>query len=116
MEPGVSPDAAYGLRQVSGEQAGAEWSPGVSPNAAYLLPDWQQLRALPGAPPPPQSLATFGMLAGSTIAAATFYLTGSNYELTFAVAIVPPALALAWMVHNFRDEVFGPVHGESECG
>ena len=56
------------------------------------------------------------MLAGSTIAAATFYLTGSNYELTFAVAIVPPALALAWMVHNFRDEVFGPVHGESECG
>ena len=55
------------------------------------------------------------MLAGSTIAAATFYLTGSSYELTFAVAIVPPALALAWMVHNFKDEVFGPVHGESEC-
>lgn len=28
---------------------------------------------------------------------------------------VPPALALIWMTSNFRDEVFGPAKGTSEC-
>lgn len=47
------------------------------------------------------------MLGGSTIAALTFAVTKQNYELTFAIAIIPPALALVWMVRNFGDEVFG---------
>lgn len=51
---------------------------GDSPDAAYGLR---------------QSLATFGMLAGSTIASATFFLTGSSYELTFAAAMVRPFLS-----------------------
>ncbi|PNW83272.1 hypothetical protein CHLRE_05g232751v5 [Chlamydomonas reinhardtii] len=57
-----------------------------------------------------QSLATAGMLIGSTVAAVTFAATGSNYILTFAVAAVPPGLALAWLVTNFREELFGPPH------
>jgi len=65
---------------------------GDSPDAAYGLR---------------QSLATAGMLLGSTIAALTFACTGHNYILTFAVAMVPPALALMWMVKNFRQELFG---------
>ncbi|KAG1657019.1 hypothetical protein FOA52_012045 [Chlamydomonas sp. UWO 241] len=70
---------------------------GDSPDAAYGLR---------------QSLATAGMLAGSTIAAVSFYVTGCNYEMTFALAMVPPALALAWMVKNFSGELFG--HGPSD--
>eukprot|EP00798_Chlamydomonas_sp_ICE-L_P027969 gene27969-8851_t len=54
-----------------------------------------------------QSLATAGMLIGSTIAAVTFTLTGQNYIATFAVAMIPPLLALIWMLQNFGDEVFG---------
>ena len=55
------------------------------------------------------------MLAGSTIAAVTFAATAQSYELTFAVAVIPPALALLWMVRNFKDEVFGaPHHRTSE--
>lgn len=55
-----------------------------------------------------QSLATAGMLVGSTVASLTFAATGQNYVLTFAVAAVPPAVALAWLAANFRDELFGP--------
>ncbi len=62
-----------------------------------------------------QSLTTAGMLAGSAIAALTFSLTGSNYELTFAAAMVPPALALAWMTANFKEELFGKAHATSRC-
>ncbi|GIL60946.1 hypothetical protein Vafri_15748 [Volvox africanus] len=54
-----------------------------------------------------QSLATAGMLIGSTIASLTFAATGNNYILTFTVAAIPPALALLWLVANFRDELFG---------
>ncbi|GFR51626.1 hypothetical protein Agub_g14053, partial [Astrephomene gubernaculifera] len=54
-----------------------------------------------------QSLATAGMLIGSTVASLTFAATGNNYVLTFAVAALPPALALAWLCANFRDELFG---------
>lgn len=45
-----------------------------------------------------QSLATAGMLIGSTIASLTFAATGSSYVLTFTVAAVPPVLALMWLV------------------
>ncbi|GFH32432.1 uncharacterized protein HaLaN_31646, partial [Haematococcus lacustris] len=45
-----------------------------------------------------QSLATAGMLLGSTVASLTFALTKQNYVLTFSVAAVFPALALIWMV------------------
>ncbi|GIL69179.1 hypothetical protein Vretimale_12677 [Volvox reticuliferus] len=54
-----------------------------------------------------QSLATAGMLIGSTIASLTFAATGNNYILTFTVAAIPPALALLWLVANFREELFG---------
>ncbi|GLC74863.1 hypothetical protein PLESTF_001565600 [Pleodorina starrii] len=54
-----------------------------------------------------QSLATAGMLIGSTIASLTFAATGNNYILTFAVASVPPLLALLWLMANFREELFG---------
>ncbi|KAL6749039.1 MFS general substrate transporter [Haematococcus lacustris] len=54
-----------------------------------------------------QSLATAGMLLGSTVASLTFALTKQNYVLTFSVAAVFPALALIWMVQNFKDELFG---------
>ncbi|KAL6764319.1 MFS general substrate transporter [Haematococcus lacustris] len=54
-----------------------------------------------------QSLATAGMLLGSTVASLTFALTKHNYVLTFSVAAVFPALALIWMVQNFKDELFG---------
>ena len=55
------------------------------------------------------------MLAGSTIASATFFLSGSNFELTFAVAMIPPALALAWMTYHFGDELWGHRKGTSEA-
>ncbi|KAG2487499.1 hypothetical protein HYH03_013918 [Edaphochlamys debaryana] len=54
-----------------------------------------------------QSLATAGMLIGSTIASLTFAITGNNYILTFAVSSVPPLLALLWLSANFREEIWG---------
>lgn len=49
-----------------------------------------------------QSLATAGMLIGSTIAAFTFAATNRNYIATFTVASIPPLLALIWMVQVGR--------------
>jgi MFS family permease len=65
---------------------------GESPDAAYGLR---------------QSLATAGALAGSGVASLTFWLTGQSFEATFTVAMVPPFLALIWIVSNFREELFG---------
>ncbi|GAX82287.1 hypothetical protein CEUSTIGMA_g9716.t1 [Chlamydomonas eustigma] len=62
-----------------------------------------------------QSLATAGMLVGSSIAALTFTLTGSSYEYTFAAAMFPPALALLWMISNFKAEIFGSSNDKSDA-
>uniref|UniRef100_A0A7S0YI33 Major facilitator superfamily (MFS) profile domain-containing protein n=1 Tax=Polytomella parva TaxID=51329 RepID=A0A7S0YI33_9CHLO len=63
---------------------------GDSPDAAYGLR---------------QALATAGMLLGSTIASFTFAATGQNYKLTFALATVPPFIALLWLWNSFKDEL-----------
>lgn len=51
-----------------------------------------------------QSFVTIGSLAGSAVASAVFFLSGASYITTFAVAIIPPCLALAWLTFAFRGE------------
>lgn len=45
-----------------------------------------------------QSLATAGALMGTAIAPIVFIATGSSYVLTFTAAIIPPAIALLWLL------------------
>eukprot|EP00955_Chlamydomonas_euryale_P009839 105604-Chlamydomonas_euryale.AAC.2 len=93
-ESGDSPDHAYGLRQslaTAGMLAVDKVAPFNVPARAW--PVVHSHRPL--------------TRAGSTIASLSFALTGSNYQATFALAMVPPALALVWMVTNFRGELFG---------
>ena len=52
-----------------------------------------------------QSFVTVGSLAGSAVASAVFFLSGASYITTFAVAIIPPCLALAWLTFAFRGEL-----------
>lgn len=49
-----------------------------------------------------QSLATAGMLLGSSIAAAAFAATQQNYILTFTLATIPTGVALLWLIANFK--------------
>lgn len=51
-----------------------------------------------------QSFVTVGSLAGSAVASAVFFLSGASYITTFAVATIPPCLALAWLTFAFRGE------------
>lgn len=52
-----------------------------------------------------QSFVTIGSLAGSAVASAVFFLSGASYITTFAVATIPPCLALAWLTFAFRGEL-----------
>eukprot|EP00877_Chromochloris_zofingiensis_P008832 jgi/Chrzof1/4201/Cz14g02210.t1 len=63
---------------------------GDSPDAAYGLR---------------QSLATAGALMGTAIAPIVFIATGSSYVLTFTAAIIPPAIALLWLLTQFKEEL-----------
>jgi Na+/melibiose symporter-like transporter len=51
------------------------------------------------------SLATMGVLIGSTISAGVFIASGKNYTLTFTIATIPPLLAFIWMFIAFKDEI-----------
>lgn len=54
------------------------------------------------------------MLIGSSIAAAVFAATGQNFIMTFTAATIPTAIALAWMLSNFREELFGQRPAEAD--
>jgi hypothetical protein len=45
-----------------------------------------------------QSLATAGALLGSSVSGLVFLATGQSYEATFVAAIIPPAVAAAWLM------------------
>jgi hypothetical protein len=116
-ESGDSPDAAYGARCGGlGLVASAcrrrrslspprRWPPVLTAPPPRALPTpTHNTRRTTGLR---QSMATGGMLLGSSIAAATFAATGQSYVLTFAAAAVPAGIALLWLLHSFSDELFG---------
>ncbi|WIA21013.1 hypothetical protein OEZ85_005346 [Tetradesmus obliquus] len=57
-----------------------------------------------------QSLATAGALLGSSVAGLVFIGTGQSYEATFVAAVIPPAVAAAWLMTQFRDELSCRLH------
>ncbi|WIA41298.1 hypothetical protein OEZ86_004901 [Tetradesmus obliquus] len=57
-----------------------------------------------------QSLATAGALLGSSVAGLVFIATGQSYEATFVAAVIPPAVAAAWLMTQFRDELSCRLH------
>lgn len=52
-----------------------------------------------------------GSLVGSAAASAVFIASGQSYVTTFTAAIVPPVLALAWLVFVFRADLRAPPQG-----
>ena len=51
------------------------------------------------------SLATMGALIGTTISTGVFIASGKNFTLTFALATLPPAMALLWICIAFKDNL-----------
>ncbi len=51
------------------------------------------------------SLATLGVLIGSTISTGVFIASGKNYTLTFTLATIPPLLAFLWIFVAFKDDI-----------
>lgn len=52
-----------------------------------------------------QSVGTAGVLIGASAASAVFTLSGHNYVMTFAAAIIPTGCALIWLLKNFRKDL-----------
>ncbi len=51
-----------------------------------------------------QSIATLGMMLGSTIASFVFVITGKDYIKTFIASIIPPLIAFMWMFIKFGED------------
>ncbi len=51
-----------------------------------------------------QSIATLGMMLGSTIASVVFISTGRDYVKTFIASIIPPLIAFIWLFVKFNDD------------